>query len=67
LRLGCVTPIEPAIGEKLAKAEWNMQPRVQIIGACFQQKHAVAARRRQPVGQNAPGAAGPDDNEVEGL
>src|SRR5215470_5608092 len=67
LRLGRITPIEPAIAEKFAKAEWNMKPRVEIAGARLQHKHSVAARRRQPIGQNAPGAAGPHDDEVESL
>jgi hypothetical protein len=67
LRLGCVAPVESAIAEKLAVAERNMKPRVQVAGARLQQKHAMATGRGQPIGQNAPSAAGPHDDEVERL
>jgi hypothetical protein len=67
LRLGHVAPIEPAIAEKLAKTERNMKPRVQVAGSRLQQKNAVPTRRSKPIGQNAPSAAGPHDDEVERL
>ena len=65
--IGLVAPIVAAIAEQPAEAERNMQPRVQVAGARLQQQHAVPARRRQPIGQNAAGAAGPHDDEVEGF
>ena len=67
LRDGLVTPIVAAIGEQPAEAKRNMQPRMQVAGAGLQQQHAMAARRGEPIGQNAPGAAGSDDDEVERL
>ena len=67
LRLGRVAPVITAIGEKPAEAKRNMKPGMPVVGARLQQQHAVPARRSQPVGQNAPGAAGPHDNEVERL
>jgi len=38
-----------------------------IVGPRLQQQHAVPARRGQPVRQNAAGAAGADDDEVEAF
>ena len=67
LRDGLVAPIVAAVGEQPAEAERDMQPRMQVAGARLQQQHAMAARRGEPIGQNAAGAAGPDDDEVEGF
>jgi len=36
LRLGLVAPIVTAIGEKPAEAEWDMKPRMPIVGARLQ-------------------------------
>jgi len=67
LRLGLVAPIVTAIGEKPAEAERDMKPRMPIVGARLQQQHAISARRRQPIGQNAAGAAGSYDDKIERL
>jgi hypothetical protein len=42
LRLGRITPVEPEIAEKLAKAERNVKPGVPIVRTCLQQKHTMA-------------------------
>src|SRR5262245_48555393 len=67
LRLGLVAPIVTAIDEKPAEAERDMKPRMPIVGARLQQQHAISARRRQPIGQNAAGAAGSYDDKIERL
>jgi hypothetical protein len=67
LRLCRIAPIVPAIVEKPAEAERDMKPWVQVAGARFQQHDAMPPRRREPIGQNAPGAAGSHDDEVERL
>jgi hypothetical protein len=65
LRLGRVAPVEASVGEQLAKAERDMQPRMPVRGSGLQQQYAVAPRCGEPVGQHASGAAGADDDEVE--
>jgi hypothetical protein len=65
LRFGFVAPIVTLIFEKPAEAERDMKPRVPVARARLEQKHAVPARLRQPIGQNAPGAACPHDDEIE--
>jgi hypothetical protein len=65
LRLGFVTPIESAIVEQPAKTEWNVQPRVPVIWTCLEEKYPMSTGRSEPVGQNAPRAAGPYDDIVK--
>ena len=36
-----------------------------VVAAGFEEQHAVAARRGQPVGQHAAGRAGADDDVIE--
>ncbi len=38
-----------------------------VMAAGFQQQHAMAARRGQPVGQHAAGRAGADDDVIEAF
>ena len=67
LRDGLVAPIVAAIAEQPAEAERDMQPWMHIAGARLQQQHAMAARRSEPIGEHAAGAAGPHDDEVEAF
>ena len=67
LRLGRVAPVEAPVGEELAVAERDAQPRMAAVRANLEQQHAMLPRRSQPVGQHAAGAAGADDDEIVGL
>ena len=45
----------------------NVDPRIAILAAGFQQQHGGLAIGGQPVGQHAAGRTGADDDEVEFL
>ena len=67
LGIGRVEPIDLGVGEQLAVAERNVNPDVAVRPAGLQQQHAMAPRRGQPIGENAAGRAGADDDVVEVL
>ena len=66
-RARSVEPIDLGVGEQLAVAERNVNPDVAVRPAGLQQQHAMAPRRGQPIGENASGRAGADDDVVEVL
>jgi hypothetical protein len=65
LRLGLVTPIKSSIAEQFAEAERNMKPWVPVAGARLQEKHTIPPARSKPIGQDAPGTAGPHNDVVK--
>ena len=67
LRLRLVEPVDLGIVEQLAVAERNVDPNVAVAAAGFQQQHAVAAGRREAIGQHAAGRARADDDVVESF
>src|SRR5262245_59952689 len=67
LRLRAIEPIDLTIGEQLAVAERDVNPDVPVVAARLQQENAMATRGGQTIGENAAGAAGADDDVVEGL
>src|SRR5262249_22885035 len=67
LRLRGIEPIDLRIGEQLAVAERDMNPDVAVVAARLQQENAMATRGGQTIGENAAGAAGADDDIVEGF
>lgn len=67
LRFGLVAPVIPLVGKEPAEPERNMKPWVPIFGARFEEKYAMPAQRRQTISENAAGATGANDDEVECL
>ena len=49
------------------KPAGNVDPRIAILAAGFQQQHRGLAVSGQAIGQHAAGRTGADDNEIELL
>ena len=64
LGLGEIHPVVQAVGEDLAPAERNVDPRVAVPSARFQHQHAGVAVLGQPVGQHATRRARTNDDVV---
>src|SRR5262252_4566125 len=67
LRLRGIEPIDLAIGEQFAVAERDVNPDMAVMAARLQQQNAIATRGGQTIGEHAAGAAGADDDIVEGV
>jgi len=67
LGLGVVAPVEHAARVRAAEAERNVDPRMAVAAAGFEQQHRGSAGLGQPVGQHAAGRAGTDDDVVMSL
>ncbi len=65
LRFGFVKPIDLGIIEQFAEAKRHVDPEMAVVAAGFQEQHAMAARRGQPIGQHAARGAGADDDVIE--
>src|SRR3546814_5929828 len=65
VRRRAVGPVDRRIGEVLAVAEREVDPRVAIRRPRLQQQHAVTAGLRKSGGEDAAGAARADHDEVE--
>src|SRR6266566_1580538 len=65
LWLGFAQPIDFGIVEQLAIAERDMNPDMPVMAAGFKQQDAVQAGFGQPIGQDAAGGAGADDDVIE--
>ena len=64
LGLGAIAPVEHVVFVHLAHAERDMDERIEVAPARFDQQHARRAVLAQPVGQHAAGRAGADDDVV---
>ena len=64
LGIGLVAPVEHAVFVHAAHAERDVDVRVPVAAAGFEQKHARGAVLGQPVGQHAAGRAGADDDVI---
>src|SRR3546814_15243691 len=56
--LGLVAPVGGGIVHRLEVADGDMDPGIPVARPRLQQKHAMAAVRRQPVGEDASRRAG---------
>src|SRR5262249_44878402 len=59
-----VAPVEHVVFVHLAHAERDVDERIEVAPAGFDQQHARGAILAQPVGQHAAGRAGADDHVV---
>src|SRR3546814_8993804 len=64
--LGLVAPVGGGIVHRLEVADGDMDPGIPVARPRLQQKHAMAAVRRQPVGEDASRRAGAGDDVVVG-
>ena len=62
--IGLEHPVDVFVEHGFAKAERNMDPRIAIAAAGFQQQHAMPAGFGQAIRQYATGGAGADDDVV---
>ena len=58
-------PVDARIGERLGVADGDVDPRVAVLDAGFQQQHAVASGFRKAAGDGAARRTGAGDDEVE--
>jgi hypothetical protein len=65
LGLALEHPVETRVGEELAVAGRQMDPEVAVVGAGFEQQHAVAAALTEPRCHDAAGRTGTGDDIVE--
>ena len=65
LRLGLEHPVRARIADREEIADRNVEPDPVVVAAGFQEQHAVLGIGRQPVGDDAAGGAGADDDIVE--
>ncbi len=64
LGLGVVAPVEHVVFVHLGHAERDVDERIEVAPARFDQQHARRAILAQPIGQHAAGRAAPDDDVV---
>ena len=64
LRLGLEAPVRARIADGEQIADGNMKPDPVVAAAGFEHEHAPVAIGRQPIGQDAAGRAGADDDVV---
>ena len=64
LGLGEIHPIVLALQQQARPAERDLDPRIAIPAAGFDQQHPLALVLAQPVGQHATGRSGADDDGV---
>ena len=64
-RLGLELPGKAGVVDVAVKAGRDMDPRVLVLAAGFEQQDARARIVAQPVGQHTPGRPGPDNDVIE--
>ena len=62
--LGPVAPVGARVADGVEVADRDVDPEVVVPPARLEQQHADAGVGGQPVGEHAPGRAGPDDDVV---
>src|SRR5262249_40572970 len=67
LRLALEHPTDPRAGVGLGVAERDVNPRVTVDAAGFEDQHPVLARLAEPRGDRAAGRPGPGDDEIVSL
>ena len=65
LGLGAVHPVDARLEEALAVADRHLHPETLVAAARFEQQHAVASARGQPVGEHAARGARAHDDVIE--
>ena len=63
--LGVVKPVSAGVADAVEVAHWNVDPVVVIAATGLDQQHALAGVGAEPVGQQAAGGTGADDDVVE--
>ena len=63
-RLGLIHPVHLRFGEQLAVTDRHMDPRISIGWAGLEQQNGMAPVFTEPVGKNATGRSGPNDDVV---
>ena len=64
VRLRLVAPVVHLVFVQLAEPDRNVDQRIEVAAAGFEQQHAGVRVFRQPVGQHAAGGAAADDDVV---
>ena len=64
--LGLVQPVGARVADAVQIADRDVDPGVVVAAAGFEQQHARVRVGRQPVGEQAAGGAGADDDVVPG-
>ena len=62
-----IHPVVLALEQKARPAQRDLDPRIAVPAAGFEQQHPLALVLAQPVGQHAAGRAGADDDVVVGF
>jgi nucleotide-binding universal stress UspA family protein len=62
--LGAEHPVGTRIVDAVEIADRNMDPDVVVLGTRFQQQHLLAGLAREPVGHDAAGSTGANDDVV---
>src|SRR5215472_1899333 len=60
-------PVEPRVGKRLRVAERNVDPRIAVAAACFEQQHAPASGFAEPSRDGTTGRSGAGDDKVKDL
>ena len=63
---GAVAPVGARVADAVQVAHRNVDPVVVVLATGFDQQHALGGIGTEPVGQQAAGGAGADDDVVEG-
>jgi hypothetical protein len=64
--LGVVEPVGARVADAIQVAHRNVDPVVVVLAAGLDQQHPLGRVRAEPVGQQAAGRAGANDDVVEG-
>ena len=64
LGLGLEHPIDPRVGVGLRVAERDVDPGIAVLAAGLDDQYPGRRIGAEPVGQNAPGRAGADNDEI---
>jgi hypothetical protein len=63
--LRLIKPVEFAVAKQLAVSDRDMNPRIAILAARFEQQHAIDARGAQAIGEDTACRAGADNHIIK--
>ncbi|MOA59186.1 hypothetical protein D3C78_1837460 [compost metagenome] len=64
MRFGLEAPVGARVADAVQVTHGDVNPRIVVAAAGFEQQHAMLRVGRQSIGQQTPGWAGPDHDVI---